>query len=56
MLGYEFMINDRAALQGRSLEPWRAILAVALWLQDGGVSGGGIAGLFDRMNRLSVAY
>jgi hypothetical protein len=42
--------ND-ATLAGRSLEPWRAILAVAHWLDDKGMDG-----LWDRMNRVSVAY
>jgi hypothetical protein len=48
---YEAKVNSRARLVGRNLEPWRAILAVALWLQDNGV-----AGAFDRLEALSVAY
>jgi hypothetical protein len=48
---YEAKVNSRARLVGRNLEPWRAILAVALWLQDNGV-----AGVFDRLEALSVAY
>jgi len=48
---YEALVNERATLTGRNLEPWRAVLAVALWLQDGGV-----AGLFDRLQALSIAY
>ena len=43
--------NDAAQLTGRNLEPWRAILAVALWLDDHGT-----AGLFERLDALSVAY
>jgi hypothetical protein len=47
---------DRAAakarLSGRDLEPWRGILAVALWLDEAH----GVPGLFDEMNNLSVAY
>jgi hypothetical protein len=41
-----------ARLSGRNLEPWRAILAVARWLEDQH----GVAGLFDRLERLSVDY
>jgi hypothetical protein len=29
---YGSLVNDNAALSGRNLEPWRAILAVAKWL------------------------
>jgi len=42
----------KARLSGRNLEPWRAILAVALWLQEEH----GAADLFDRMEALSVTY
>jgi hypothetical protein len=31
---YERAVNEKARLAGRTLEPWRAILAVALWLED----------------------
>jgi hypothetical protein len=48
---YEAQVNQAATLVGRNLEPWRATLAVALWLDEQGVSG-----LFKRMDRLSVAY
>jgi len=48
---YEAKVNDCARLTGRNLEPWRAILAVALWLDDHGTTG-----LFERMEALSVAY
>jgi hypothetical protein len=41
-----------AALAGRNLEPWRAVLAVAHWLQERH----GVAGVLDRMQALSVAY
>lgn len=47
----EMLTNDNAALAGRTLEPWRAILATALWLDDQGAKG-----LFKRMNALSLAY
>jgi hypothetical protein len=45
-------VPGRARLMGRNLEPWRAVLAVALWLQEGH----GQAGLFDRMEELSRKY
>jgi hypothetical protein len=45
------MVNDRARLTGRNLEPWRAILAVALWLDDKGAGA-----VFQRIEALSVAY
>ena len=41
---YEAQVNERARLTGRALEPWRAILAVAAWLDDNGA-----AGLFERL-------
>jgi hypothetical protein len=41
-----------ARLSGRDLEPWRAILAVALWLQKEH----GTGGLFERMEALSQSY
>ena len=34
---YERRINEDSNLMGRTLEPWRAILAVALWLEENGV-------------------
>ena len=37
---------------GRDVDPWRGILAVALWLQEEH----GVSGLFDRLEDLSVAY
>ena len=48
---YEAQVNERARLTGRNLEPWRAILAVAAWLDDNGTTG-----LFERLEALSVAY
>jgi hypothetical protein len=42
----------RARLAGRALEPWRAILAVAHWLQQRH----GVDGLFERLEALSMAY
>jgi hypothetical protein len=48
---HETLVNAQASLTGRMLEPWRALLAVALWLDDTGVKN-----LWDRMNALSVSY
>lgn len=48
---YETLVNERAHLTGRNLEPWRAVLAVALWLDANGM-----AGLWDRIEALSIAY
>lgn len=48
---YETQVNERARLTGRALEPWRAILAVAAWLDDNGA-----AGLFERLEALSFDY
>jgi hypothetical protein len=41
-----------AALSGRNLDPWRPILAVALWLQEAHAEDG----LYDRMEQLSRDY
>ena len=48
---YEAKVNRTASLTGRNLEPWRAALAVAAWLQDIGATG-----LYDRLSQLSVQY
>src|SRR6185503_11833904 len=48
---YEAHVNRTATLTSCNLEPWRAALAVAAWLQDNGLSG-----LYDRLSRLSVQY
>ncbi|MGA9770315.1 MAG: DUF3854 domain-containing protein [Blastocatellia bacterium] len=48
---YEALVNERARLTGRNLEPWRAVLAVAAWLEEKGVKG-----LWERMERLSHDY
>ena len=48
---YDDEVGRRASLTGRNLEPWRAILSVALWLEKHGVER-----LFWRMDALSVAY
>ncbi len=49
--GYARRVSARANLMGRNLEPWRPILAVALWLDEHGVPG-----LFTRLEQLSQAY
>jgi hypothetical protein len=51
MPAYDAQIAETAALLGRTLEPWRAILAVAHWLTDTGVTD-----LDKRMGTLSQAY
>lgn len=48
---YEAKVNELSSLTGRLLEPWRAILAVALWLDEQGATG-----LWERMNNLSQDY
>jgi hypothetical protein len=40
-----------AKLQGRALEPWKAILAVAAWLESKKITD-----LFKKMNQLSIDY
>ncbi|MEJ7578659.1 MAG: DUF3854 domain-containing protein [Pyrinomonadaceae bacterium] len=48
---FETWVDDNATLAGRNLEPWRALLSVAAWLDASGVNG-----LWDRMHRLAVDY
>ena len=48
---YEADANARATLTGRNLEPFKAILAVAAWLEVEGCSG-----LWKRIDDLAVAY
>jgi hypothetical protein len=48
---YEARVAQQSQLVGRDLEPWRAILAVALWLDDRGA-----CGLAEIVERLAVAY
>ncbi len=48
---YEKRVNREATLTGRNLEPWRALLAIALWLDEKGVTG-----LWERMEKLSQDY
>jgi hypothetical protein len=49
--GFEAKANREAELAGRDLEPWKAILAIAGWLESEGVEG-----LFAKMGRLSKDY
>jgi hypothetical protein len=51
MPAYEARVSRESALVGRDLEPWRALLAVALWLDDRGVKG-----LAKLMEALAVVY
>ena len=48
---HEAKVNREADLTGRNLEPWKAILAVASFLTDRGVTG-----LWDRVAKLSRDY
>lgn len=48
---YERAVNQKSRLRGRSLEPWRAVLAVAMWLDDNGVKG-----ISKRMEQLAWNY
>ena len=48
---YEKLVNEHARLKGRNLEPWKAILAVAYWLDANGKSG-----IWERMEALSWKY
>jgi hypothetical protein len=49
---YERSVGGLATLQGRSLQPWRGILAVAAWLD----AEAGITGLMNEIDQISVAY
>jgi hypothetical protein len=51
LAAYEARTVGQAALNGRVLEPWRAVLAVALWLEDFGMEK-----LWTRMHDLAIAY
>ncbi len=48
---YEAQVNQLARLTGSNLEPWRAILTVARWLDDKGFTG-----LWERLEQLSWDY
>ena len=49
---YNQKVDEHTELLGRNLEPWRPILAVALWLEEEH----GMTGLFERMQKLSITY
>lgn len=51
MKEYDEQVATKSKLKGRQLEPWRAILAIAAWLDTQGVSG-----LWNRIHALSVSY
>jgi hypothetical protein len=51
MPAYDAQVGQTATLLGRNLEPWRAILAVAHWLTNCGVSA-----LSSTMEALALAY
>jgi hypothetical protein len=48
---FDEWVSKNARLSGRSLQPWRALLAVATWLDKNGVQG-----LWARMESLSWDY
>lgn len=48
---YDKRAAEMASHSGRALQPWRALLATALWLQEQGVEG-----LHDRMTQTMHAY
>lgn len=48
---YESRVGQEAELTGRNLEPWRAPLALALWLTDRGATG-----LWKRIHQVSLGY
>jgi hypothetical protein len=50
--GHDRTAARLARLQGRDLEPWRAVLAVAHWLDERH----GCTGLFDAIEGLSMTY
>lgn len=49
---YSSSVTEKTALAGRDLEPWRPLLAVALWLQEAH----GTEGVYTHMERLSMTY
>ncbi|NLG84125.1 MAG: hypothetical protein GX493_05875 [Firmicutes bacterium] len=53
---YDTKAANAARLSGRRLDPWRAILAVAAWLDDLGMEKRDGRTLFERMEALSWAY
>lgn len=51
MPAHQAAVNANAPLVGRNLEPWRALLSVAHWLD-----GSGVPGLYERMCELARSY
>jgi hypothetical protein len=51
MRDYDARAVERARLKGMSVDPWRGVLAIALWLDEQGVPD-----LFSRMEALSFDY
>lgn len=51
MVQFDRWVGKHAQLSGRNLQPWRAIFAVARWLETKGVEG-----IYGRMEALSLAY
>jgi hypothetical protein len=49
---YDARAAAQSGMMGRELEPWRSILAVALWLDERH----GVEGLFSRMKALAARY
>ncbi len=48
---YDGWVAREARLSGRSLQPWRAVLAIGRWLE-----GLGVRGLYARLEGLALAY
>ena len=51
MRQYDAEVGKNTSLTGRALQPWRAVLAVAAWLDNHGVTG-----ILQRMDKLSQDY
>ena len=51
MHAYDKWVGENSRLIGRNLQPWRAILAVAKWLEDCGLND-----LYQRIEQVAVAY
>ena len=49
---FDALAASKVSLTGRDLEPWRALLAVALWLQEQHK----VKNLFDRIEKLMTRY
>lgn len=51
MKKWDKWVGNHSPLVGRALQPWRAILAIAAWLEEQGVQG-----IWQRMENLSIKY